>query len=164
MPRRFLVAPLSADHIDQAFPVVQPLRPALTPAQWRAMAAPFLRADEPSGIIACRMGTGHIRGLFCYALDADAGALRIGPFAVAGLFDAPATAEGLIEAIGQTARHLGAARIVVDRGAIAAATVPHCDVAALFGRNGYRRDGDALVLDGPMRDGEAERALSLASA
>jgi len=164
MPRRFLVAPLPADHIDQAFPVVQPLRPTLTPAQWRAMAAPFLRGDEPCGIIACRMGTGHIRGLFCHALEKPSGLLRIGPFAVAGLFDAPATADGLIEAIGQVAQRLRAARVVVDRGALAVATVPHCDLPALFVRHGYRPDGDALVLDRALRDGEAERPPSLATA
>lgn len=147
MPRRFLVAPLAAAHIDRAFPVVQPLRPAFTPAQWRAMAAPFLDGDETRGIIACRMGSGHIRGLFCYALD-GAGVLRVGPFAVAGLFDAPATTDGLIAAIGHLAQRLGAQRVVVDGNAMAATAVPHCDLPELFAHHGYRVDGDALVHDG----------------
>ena len=147
MPRRFVIAPLPAAHIDQAFPVVQPLRPGLTPAQWRALAAPFADAAEARGIIACRMGSGHIRGLFCCALD-EAGVLRVGPFAVAGLFDAPATADGLIEAAGQVAQRLGAGRVVVERSALAVTAVPHCDLAELFAHRGYRLEGDALVSEG----------------
>ncbi|WP_431857692.1 hypothetical protein [Azospirillum sp.] len=149
MPRRFVIAPLSAAHIDQAFPVVQPLRPGFTPAQWRALAAPFTETGDTRGVIACRMGTGHIRGLFCYALD-ETGVLRVGPFAVAGLFDAPATADGLIEAAGQLAHRLGAGRIVVDRGALAVIAVPHCDLVELFAHRGYRLEGDALVGEGAV--------------
>lgn len=146
MPKSFIVAPLPPEHIDQAFPVVQPLHPAMTPAQWRAMAAPFAQQGVPRGIIACRMGTGHIRGLFCYALD-DAGALRIGPFAVAGLFDACATAEGLIEAIDQLAHRFRVESVTVDMATCSAATVPRCDLPALFREHGYRQDGAALVRD-----------------
>ncbi|WP_448188843.1 hypothetical protein [Azospirillum sp. sgz301742] len=159
MPKSFMVAPLPPEHIDQAFPVVQPLRPAMTPAQWRAMAAPFVQPGAPRGIIACRMGTGHIRGLFCYALD-GAGTLRIGPFSVAGLFDAPATTAGLIEAIDQLAQRFGAERVAVDAGAISAATVPRCDVPALFREHGYRLNGDTLGRGAV----EAERTMSLATA
>ncbi len=148
MPRSFIVAPLPAEHVGRAFPVVQPLRPAMTLAQWHAIAAPFLQATLPSeperGILACRMGTGHIRGLFCYALH-ETGELRIGPFAVAGLFDTRATAEGLIEAIDQLALRLGAARIVVDANACSAASVRLCNIPAMFLEHGYRKDGDTLV-------------------
>lgn len=160
MPRSFIVAPLPVEHIDRAFPVVQPLRPAMTLAQWHAMAAPFVQAGLPPepdrGILACRMGTGHIRGLFCYALH-DAGVLMIGPFAVAGLFDTRATAAGLIEAIDQLARRLGAARIVVESNACAAASVRLCDLPALFLEHGYCENGDTLVRNavdaGPVASG-----------
>ncbi len=157
MPRRFVIAPLPAAHIDQAFPVVQHLRPAFTPAQWRALAAPFAEGGATHGIIGCRMGTGHIRGLFCYALD-DAGAFRVGPFAVAGLFDAAATADGLIEAAGQLAQSLGAGCVAVERGQLAVTTVQHCDLPELFARRGYRVDGDLLVREG------AETVAALATA
>jgi hypothetical protein len=146
MPKSFIVAPLPPEHIDQAFPVVQPLRPAMTLAQWHAMAAPFAKPGASQGIVACRMGTGHIRGLFCYALH-GAGELRVGPFAVAGLFDAHATAAGLIEAIDQLAHRFGGASVTVDIAACSAATVPRCDLPALFHEHGYRQEGAALVRD-----------------
>ena len=144
MPKSFLVAPLPAERVGQALPVVQALDPALTPTRWQAMASPFLTPGAPRGIMACRMGTGHVRGLFCYALDGT-GVLRIDPFAVAGLFDARATAEGLIEAIGQLAERFGAAGVTVNLEDCAAATVPQCDLAALFGAYGYRREGNVLT-------------------
>lgn len=144
MPKSFIVAPLPAERIDQAFPVVQPLHPAMTLAQWHAMAAPFVQAGASRGILACRMGSGHIRGLFCYALD-GAKTLRIGPFAVAGLFDAHATAVGLIEAIDQLAQRFGVESVAVDMDACSAAAVPRCDLPALFREHGYHQDGNALV-------------------
>lgn len=159
MPKSFIVAALPAEHIDQAFPVVQALRPTMTAAQWHALAAPFVQQGALDGILACRMGTGHIRGLFCYALD-DARTLRIGPFAVAGLFDARATAAGLIEAIDQLAQRFAVTSVVVDRNACLAATVPQCDLPALFRERGYRQDGDALVRNAAT----AGRAVPMATA
>ena len=151
MPKSFIVAPLAPEHIDQAFPVVQSLHLALHPtmdaAQWHALATPFAQPGTSQGILACRMGSGHIRGLFCYARH-DARELTIGPFAAAGLFDARATAEGLIVAIDQLARRFGVETVTVDtRACAAAATDPRFDLFALFGEHGYRRDGDTLVRD-----------------
>lgn len=159
MPKSFIVAPLPPEHIDQAFPVVQPLRPAMTLAQWHAMAAPFAKPGASQGIVACRMGSGHIRGLFCYALH-GAGELRISPFAVAGLFDARATAEGLIEAIGQLAHRFGVESVAVDTAACSAATVPRCDLPALFREHGYRQDGGALVREAATMARNAPMAMA----
>lgn len=146
MPRCFLVGLLPAAHIDQAFPVMQALRPGFTLIQWRALAASFTTADERRGIIACRMGTGHIRGLFCYAIDPKR-RLAIGPFAVAGLFDADATADALIEAAAQMAWRLGADSIRVGRDTLVATAVPPCDLPKRFARHGFRTEGPMLVGD-----------------
>lgn len=146
MPRCFLVGPLPAEHVDQAFPVVQALHPGFTLARWRALAASFTAADERRGIIACRMGTGHIRGLFCYAFDSR-GRLTLGPFAVAGLFDAAATADSLIEAAAQMAERLGADSVRVERDALLATTVPPCDLPKRFARHGFRTEGTVLIGD-----------------
>ena len=147
MPKSFIVAPLPAGDLALAFPVVQPVHPAMTLAEWQAMAAPFAAPDARRGIVACRMGRGHVRGLYCHALD-DTATLRVSLFAVAGLFDARATAEALVEAIDQTARQGEAARIVVEPGGLAATTVSRCDLPALFRKHGYRPEGGALVRDG----------------
>lgn len=152
MPKSFIVAPLRSEHLDQALPVVQALRPSMTAAEWRGMASGFVRPelpDDPSatGIVACRTSGGHIRGLFCYALSVadQMRRLTVGPFIVAGLFDARATADGLIEAIEQLARSLNAPTIEVDAATCrASCTAPNLNLEDLFLSAGYRMEGRKL--------------------
>jgi len=151
MPKSFIVAPLAPEDVDFAFPVAQALRPSMTAAEWRAMAGHFLvppsgdRAPGRRGIFACRMGSGHIRGLFCYALDAGR-ALHVQCFVAVGLFDALITAAALIDAIDQLARKLGAVTVEVDTGScVASCTKTDRDATAVFLESGYLRSGDVLV-------------------
>ncbi|HYG86076.1 MAG TPA: hypothetical protein VD978_07435 [Azospirillum sp.] len=153
MPKSFIVAPLRPEHVDQALPVVQALRPSMTAAEWRGMAEDFVApevsdASASSGIVTCRTGGGHIRGLFCYALAADAEGrrLKIGPFIAAGLFDAHATASGLLEAIEHLAGRLGARAVEVDAtNCRVASTAPRPTLEDLFLANGYRLAGRTLL-------------------
>lgn len=151
MSKSFIVAPLSPAQTDQALPVMQALQRDMTLAQWRGAVAPYLAgAAGESGVMACEMSDGHIRGLFCWRVSAEGvvRVLTVPIFVAIGLFDAAATSAAQIETIDQLAHQLGCRTVVVDlRGCVIAATAPKLDAEGLFTRLGYRVVGEALVKD-----------------
>lgn len=158
MPKSFLVSALDRAHVDQALPLIQTLRRYVTLEEWHGIALPYLpperHEDYPwsRGIIACRTGSGYIRGLFCYGMtDSAAGrVLTVNHFAAAGLFDVTATTDSLIDALDILACDLDCRRVEIDAATCAAASfVPGLDMTTLFGRRGYRTEGRILVKETP---------------
>ncbi len=61
--------PLGLGGIDQAYPIVQTLHPALTMDEWRGYARALIAAGDPvRGVMTAQYG-GYSRGLFCHWPD-----------------------------------------------------------------------------------------------
>ena len=140
MPKSFIVAPLSRAQTDQALPVMQVLHRDMTLAQWRDAVAPFLEAGPDSGVMACEMSDGHIRGLFCWRVRTVGASrvLTIPIFIAVGLFDAAVTSAAQVEAIERLALQRSCRTVEVEQtGCLVAATAPKLDAVGLFTRLGY---------------------------
>lgn len=121
---RYVLATLDRRHIDQAFPLVRTVCPDLDPQTWRAFAERHVPVEPtpgcgptPTGIMTVRNASGHIYGLFCYAIAHD---LRHGPtlavshLIVIDLFDVRVAVDALLDGMDYLASPLGCRAIHVD--------------------------------------------------
>lgn len=74
--RQVTVKSLTADQLDQAFPLIQAIAPSITLEEWRAFAEPLL--EKPSGAPQAQGGVliaederGYISGLVAYRVQQD---------------------------------------------------------------------------------------------
>jgi hypothetical protein len=86
MSRQYIVKHLSADRVDQAYPLVRSAPGEITLEKWRSYAA--IRSapggvipDGGGGVISVESARGYIHGLFDYRIDID---LRCGRTLVCG--------------------------------------------------------------------------------
>lgn len=107
--RRLHPESLTAEQVDQAFPLVQMVRPRLGLAGWRARARALLaRAD--AGIVVLRDDAGLMLGLFVWTLDHDPDhgrTLCAADFVARDIVDPDRVADALADALDATARAHG---------------------------------------------------------
>lgn len=118
-----IAAPLSVARIDQAWPLVHAIEPAVSVEQWRAYAGGFVHQDHAvsgegaqRGIFSILDRDGYIRGLCSYGCMRDAAGQRcltIEALYILDLFDAGRVAEEVALVIEDLARRLFCARIEV---------------------------------------------------
>lgn len=122
MDESFIAKPLGRRQIDQAYPLIGAIAPALGVERWRAFAAAMIgegAASAPGGAMPCGIMTvqnanGYIHGLFSYNVEQDlrhGRALVVDNFVVLDLFDLPGAAEVLLHAMDGLARDLGCTAI-----------------------------------------------------
>ena len=114
MPETPSAIPLGLEGIDQAYPIVHTLHPALTMDDWRRYARTLIAAAEPvRGVMTAQHG-GYIRGLFCHWTDRSlqhSSMLMVDNFAVMDLFDAHGATRTLISAMETMAEQFGCGAI-----------------------------------------------------
>lgn len=102
----WVTAPLTADRIDQAYPLVQACERSLSLDQWRTQAANALsQGPHRSGIVTA-LRRGYIHGLFRYRIDDDGDAgpvLVVDMVRVLDIIDPSAANRVLRQAMARTA-------------------------------------------------------------
>lgn len=134
MDESFFAKPLGRRQIDQAYPLICAIAPALTVDRWRAFAAAMIgegsaaagpgggarrnagmpTGSMPTGIMTVQNANGYLHGLFSYTVEQDlrhGRALVVDNFVVLDLFDLPGAAEVLLHAMDGLARDLGCTAI-----------------------------------------------------
>lgn len=118
MDHGFIAKPLARRQIDQAFPLVRTVLPALDVDRWRAFASALTGLAEapaaPCGIMTAQNGHGYIHGLFSYATGAHLShgrLLSVENFIVLDLIDVSGAADALLHAMESVARMLGCGAI-----------------------------------------------------
>jgi hypothetical protein len=104
--RSLKTEPLGLDRVDQAFPLVQMLRPSLLPRDWRAYARALIEGPD-SGIVALADERGLLLGLFGWRVtdDPDHGrTLYAQDFVALDLVDPLRVSDTLADALESTAR------------------------------------------------------------
>ena len=107
--RSLTIEPLTPDRIDQAFPLIQMVRPRLSVADWRAHAHALL-ARPDSGITLLVDDRGLILGLFCWTVEShpDHGTtLDAEDFVALDIVGSNRSADALADALEDTARRRG---------------------------------------------------------
>lgn len=111
--RSLRVEPLSRERIDQAYPLVQMVRPRLSLAGWRAHARALLARPE-AGIAVLQDDGGLILGLFAWevAPDPDHGpTLSAQDFVALDIVEQHRVADALADALDATARAHGCSAV-----------------------------------------------------
>lgn len=118
MDHGFIAKPLARRQIDQAFPLIRTVLPALDVDRWRAFASALTGLPEapaaPCGIMTAQNGHGYIHGLFSYATGAHLShgrLLSVENFIVLDLIDVSGAADALLRAMESVARLLGCGAI-----------------------------------------------------
>lgn len=107
--RSLTIEPLSADRIDQAYPLIQMVRPSLSFDGWRTHAGRLLARGD-SGILVLSDPRGLILGLVCWQVTEDANhgrTLTAEDFVALDIVDPHRVAEVLADALEATAREVG---------------------------------------------------------
>jgi len=114
MPDMPSAIPLRLEGIDQAYPIVQALHPALSMDEWRRYARALIaQADPVRGVMTAQHG-GYIRGLFCHWPDRSllhGSMLIVDNIAVMDLFNAQGALRALIDAMESIASKYGCGAI-----------------------------------------------------
>lgn len=113
--RRFVIRPLTADRVEQAFPVVQSALRALPLARWRAYAR-RLAKSRSAGVLAAFDEQGYIAGLFSFEVDRDlrhGRVLRVRHLVAVDLIDPGPVLGALLQAIEETAVQRRCDRILI---------------------------------------------------
>ncbi|MEM7443656.1 MAG: hypothetical protein AAF414_10050 [Pseudomonadota bacterium] len=112
--RDWVVAPLTADRIDQAFPLMQANEAALTLDEWRDLAKASLATAEQAGGVVTVQFRNYLNGLFVYRIEEnfDAGrVLSVDMIRVLDIIDPAKVNRVLRQAIAATADRFGCVTI-----------------------------------------------------
>lgn len=143
--RAFSIRPVTADLVEQAFPVVQAAAPGVTLEQWRAFAT-NPPGENGMGLVGVFNEQGYIVGLFAYRREPHlqhGRILRICHLAAVDLIDAEPVLQTLLQAIDEQAQAQGCSAILM-------ATPPsYLKVSAhwmhpLFAARGYSLDSTQI--------------------
>lgn len=114
MPKTPSAIPLGLEGIDQAYPIVHTLLPALSVEAWRRYANALIADSDPGrGVMTAQHG-GYIRGLFCHWPDRSlqhGDMLMVDNFSVMDLFDPQGATHTLVEAMEEIAARYGCGAI-----------------------------------------------------
>jgi len=141
MTDRYHARPLAIGRIDQAFPLIQAVRPALTLEDWRrfAVALSAIGADR-AGIMTAQ-ATGYLHGLFSYTVEPHImhrRVLSVDNFVAIELLDAGAVVETLLDAIDRLAGDLRCSAVCTTLSAAGhLSTAIRADLIERFHARGY---------------------------
>ena len=114
MPDMPSAIPLGLDGIDQAYPIVHTLLPALAMDDWRRYAHTLIAEPDPvRGVMTAQHG-GYIRGLFCHWPDRSlqhGDMLIVDNFTVMDLFNPEGATRALVQAMEAMAAQHGCGAI-----------------------------------------------------
>ncbi|MDE2581134.1 MAG: hypothetical protein KGL52_05830 [Rhodospirillales bacterium] len=154
------VAPLSAEQIDAAYPLVREVAPSLGRTAWRRYARRAIGGGAASGrgiMVARRAGRAFPCGLFCYQKERDLSrgdVLVASHFIALDILDARPVLSALVGELEAMAPRLGctAVRVAVAEDA--------SDVAQILAGAGHCRESQVLAKTASVRGARTPRTNS----
>lgn len=114
----FMPTPLGVEQIDQAFPLVQVIRPGISLEEWQTYASGMMSStDRRTGIMTVQT-QGYIYGLFGYRIEPDLQQgcrLRVEDPVTLDLFHPAGTAAALVAAVDSLTEAFGCTAVHVTR-------------------------------------------------
>lgn len=143
--RAFSIRPVTADLVEQAFPVVQAAAPGVTLEQWRAFASGSSE-EAATGLIGAFNEQNYIVGLFAYQREQHlhyGRILRICHLAAVDLVDAEPVLLALLQAIDDLAQLQGCGAILMATPSNYMKVAAHW-MHPLFAARGYLLDNPQI--------------------
>ncbi|UCH75260.1 MAG: hypothetical protein JSU82_05300 [Rhodospirillales bacterium] len=121
MLQRYVVKPLGAGKVMQAYPLVQTAVPHLTLEQWLDYAEQVCETApheaSATGVMSAENGDGYIYGIYCHEVATDiqhGRILKVSNLIAANLYDASGIMDRMIDSMLKIARDKGCAAVHVD--------------------------------------------------
>ena len=121
MLQRYVVKPLGAGKVMQAYPLVQTAVPHLTLEQWldyaRQVCETAPHEASAAGVMSAENGDGYIYGIYCHEVATDiqhGRILKVSNLIAANLYDASGIMDRMIDSMLEIARDKGCAAVHVD--------------------------------------------------